>query len=211
MTTILVVDDHEMVREGLRVLLERDPRFQVIGGAADGNEAITAARRMRPDIIIMDLALPELGGIDATKRIRAELPDTAVIVLSSSFTSEHVFRALRAGAIGYVLKQSAAAELLQAVLAAATGKQYLSAQIASSLDLAQMDVTRLSPVERLSTREREVLQLTVSGWTSAEIARKLFLSPKTVETYRSRIMEKLGVEDHTALVRFAVEHDLIPK
>lgn len=211
MTTILVVDDHEMVREGLKVLLERDTRLIVIGTAANGREAVAAARQIRPDIVIMDLALPELSGVDATERIRDELPETAVIVLSSSFTSEHVFRALRAGAIGYVLKQSAPAELIEAVFAAAAGKRYLSAQIANSIDLAEMDVAPLSPVERLSAREREVLQLTVSGLTSAEIARKLFLSPKTVDTYRSRIMEKLEVPDYTALVRFAVEHALIPK
>ncbi len=211
MTTVLVVDDHEMVREGLGVLLERDSRLSVIGSAANGNEAVAAARQHRPDVVIMDLALPELGGVDATQKIRAELPETAVIILSSSFTSEHVFRAFRAGAIGYVLKQCAPAELIDAVLAAVSGKEYLSAQIAGSLDLAHMHTTRLSPVERLSMREREVLQLTVSGRTSAEIARKLFLSPKTVDTYRSRIMEKLEVPDHTALVRFAVEHGLIPK
>jgi len=211
MTTVLIVDDHEMVREGLKVLLDRETQFQVIGGASNGREAIALARQLRPDIVIMDLALPELSGLDATEKIRAELPDTQVIALSSAFTSEQVFLALRAGALGYVLKQSAPVELIAAALKAAAGRRYLSARILESLDMASIDGHRLSPLERLSSREREVMQLAVMGRTSVEIARKLFLSPKTVDTYRSRIMGKLGVADHTGLVRFAIEHALIPR
>jgi len=208
---ILVVDDHEMVREGLRILLERDVRLKVLAGAATGTEAVTLARDLRPDVVVMDLALPELSGIDATGRIRAALPETQVVILSGTFTSEHVFQALRAGAIGYVVKQAAAAELIEAVLAAVAGRRFLSAQIAQSLEPADLDLTRRSPLERLSAREREVLQLAVMGWTSAEIARKLFLSPKTVDTYRRRVMDKLCVSDHSALVRFAMEHELVPR
>jgi DNA-binding NarL/FixJ family response regulator len=207
---ILVVDDHGIVRDGLCALLERDRRFIVIGTAINGREAITAAMSLRPDVVVMDLMLPELSGVDATVRILKRLPDTRVVVLSACDSSEHVYHAMRAGARAYVLKQSAATELVSAVVSAMANQRFLSARIAEVL-MKEMTHGGLmqSPLERLSSREREVLHLTVAGSSSVAIARALSLSPKTVDTYRYRIMEKLGVPNRAGLIRFAMQHALV--
>lgn len=207
---VLIVDDHGIIRECIGALLEKSPRIRVVGTAASGIAALKAARKLKPDVVIMDLVLPELSGIDATERILGELPLTRVVILTMCHSREHVVRALRAGALAYVLKRSASAELVQAVLCAVDGKRYLSPQIAASLDGVEVRAGQRSPLELLSAREREVLHLAVAGATSAAIAAKLSLSPKTVDTYRSRIMDKLGVADHTALIHFAIEHALSP-
>ncbi len=208
--TVLVVDDHGIVREGLTVLLERDPHIRVVGGAATGTEAVASARKLKPNVVVMDLVLPELDGIDATRQILDRDPQTRILVLSVCCTAEHVFRALRAGASGYLLKQSAAAELVHAVAAVLRGERYISPLVTQRLNGLTIEAAELSPLERLSPRERHVLQLVVAGATSAQIALKLSLSPKTVETYRSRLMDKLGLADHRSLIRFAVEHSLAP-
>jgi DNA-binding NarL/FixJ family response regulator len=208
---IVVVDDHGIVRDGLAALLEKYDHFKVIGTAATGKQAIRIALRLKPDVIVMDLMLPELSGIDATERILSQLPQTRVIVLSVCHTSEHVFRALRAGARGYVLKEAAGGDLVRAVAAVFAGKRYLSPQITEVvIDGLLNNVAPQSPLERLSGREREVLHLTVAGSSSAEIAQQLSLSRKTVDTYRSRVMEKLGVPDLTHLIHFAIEHAMTP-
>jgi DNA-binding NarL/FixJ family response regulator len=208
---IVVVDDHGIVRDGLCVLLDGHFHMNVVGSVANGREAVIAAGQLRPDVIVMDLVLPELSGIDATLRILAALPLTRIVILSACDTSEHVFRALRAGARGYVLKESASAELVQAVLAVVAGERYLSPRITGVvIDSLLTDVASSSPIESLSAREREVMHLTVSGASSAEIGAKLSLSPKTVDTYRSRVMGKLGVPDLAGLIRFAVAHAMAP-
>jgi DNA-binding NarL/FixJ family response regulator len=207
---VLVVDDHEIVREGLTVVLERCPRLCVVACATSGTEAVATALRFKPDVVVMDLVLPDLNGIDATERILRELPRTRIVILSACHSSEHVVRAMRAGARGYVLKQSAASEIVKAVLAVLDGKAYLSPPVAAAVQGYELDPARRSPLERLSSREREVLHLTAGGATSSAIARQMNLSPKTVETYRSRIMRKLGVSDRTALIHFAIEHALTP-
>jgi len=208
--SVLVVDDHGIVREGLTVLLERDPRIRVVGGAATGPQAVSSARKLKPNVIIMDLVLPELDGVDATQQIMDRDPTTRILVLSVCCSAEHVFRALRAGAAGYVLKQSAAAELTHAVATVLRGERYISPLVTQAMNGLTIETTDRSPLERLSPRERHVLQLVLAGGTSAQIAVKLSLSPKTVETYRSRIMEKLGVADQRSLIRFALEHSLAP-
>jgi len=207
---VLVVDDHGIVREAVKCLLEQLAQMLVVGSASSGKEAVVAAKRLKPDLILMDLVLPELNGLDAIERILALMPETRIIVLSMCQTSQHVAAALRAGARGYVVKQAATKELHRAVLTVMRGKRYLSPQIA---DFASNTITRnknLSPLEHLSAREREVLHLTVAGMTSAAMALKLNLSRKSVETYRSRIIKKLCVTDHAALIRFAIEHALTP-
>jgi len=197
------------VREGLAALLERDDGMRVIGFAATGEEAVLAARRLRPDVIIMDLILPDLNGIDATQRILRDDPDAHILALSACHTADHVYRALRAGAIGYLLKSALGAELLCAVRAVSAGTRYISAAIAATLDAG---VPRTpgpdSPFETLSARELEVLRRIVAGSTSAEIALHLSLSRKTVDTYRGRIMVKLGVPNRSALIRLALQYDL---
>ena len=208
---ILIVDDHGIVRDCLEVFLEKQGHMQVVGTAATGKEAIVAATRLKPDVIIMDLVLPDLSGVDATERILRLLPQTHVVVLSVCHTSEHVFRALRAGARGYVLKEAAGAELVCAVNAVFSGERYLSPRITEVVIEGLLNNTSLnSPIERLSGREREVLHLTVGGSSSAEIALQLSLSRKTVDTYRSRVMDKLGVADLAGLIHFAIEHAMTP-
>src|SRR5579859_478637 len=193
---ILVVDDHGIVREGLAALLESDDGIRVVGFAATGEEAILAAQRLSPDVIIMDLVLPDLNGIEATKRILRYLPDTHILALSACHTPDHVGRALRA-------------ELLSAVKALSAGNQYLSAAVsaAGGAPAARVPVPD-SPFETLSSRENEVLRYIVAGSTSAEIAQFLSLSRKTVDTYRSRIMVKLGVPNRSALIHLALKYDL---
>jgi DNA-binding NarL/FixJ family response regulator len=208
---ILVVDDHGIVRDGLSVLLNARSEMQVVGAAADGKAAVRAAAKLAPDVIVMDLALPELSGIDATLQILAAQPLIRIVILSVWDTSEHVFRALRAGARGYVLKESAGSEIVQAVAAVSKGDRYLSARLTGVLiDGLLSDQNSASPIESLSPREREVLHLTVTGASSADIGVRLSLSSKTIDTYRSRLMGKLGVTDLAGLIRFAVAHAMAP-
>jgi DNA-binding NarL/FixJ family response regulator len=208
---IVVVDDHGIVRDGLCALLDGHFNMSIVGSVANGKDAILAAEQLKPEVVVMDLVLPELSGIDATLRILAALPLTRVVILSACDTSEHVFRALRAGARGYVLKECAGAELVHAVLAVVAGERYLSPRITGVvIDSLLSDAESPSPIESLSPREREVLHLTVGGASSAEIGQKLSLSRKTVDTYRSRVMGKLGVPDLAGLVRFAVANAMTP-
>jgi len=162
-------------------------------------------------VIVMDLVLPSMGGIDAMEQILQLLPQTRVLILSACHSSEHVFRALRVGASGYVLKEAAAGDLVHAVQTVFVGDRYLSARItAMVIDGLVNNCTPQSPIERLSARERQVLHLTVAGASSAEIGKQLSLSRKTIDTYRSRVMGKLHVSDRTQLIHFAIEHALTP-
>jgi DNA-binding NarL/FixJ family response regulator len=206
---ILVVDDHSLVRDGLATLIERESGMKIVGIAATGEEAVAATQRLGPDVIIMDLMLPSLNGIDATRRIIAEFPSIRIIALSACHTHEQVFRVLRAGALGFVLKAEAAKELLRAIQVVKTGEQYVSPAITALLEEGALSVPiPKSPFERLSIRERAVVRLIVAGSTSADIAERLSLSRKTVDTYRGRIMVKLGVANRSALIQFALEYEL---
>jgi DNA-binding NarL/FixJ family response regulator len=207
---IMVVDDHGIVREGLALLLDSDKGMKVVGFAANGAEAVLTARRLKPAMIIMDLMLPDLNGIDATRRILNEFPQTRIIALSACNKAEHVHRALRCGARGYVLKTAPGAELLLAVQAVAAGDRYVSPSMTTLFvdGAPPTESIQTSPLDRLSARERDVLRDIVAGSTSLDIARHLCLSRKTVDTYRSRIMVKLGVSNRSALIRFALEYDL---
>jgi DNA-binding NarL/FixJ family response regulator len=210
--SILLADDHTILRDGLCSLLEKNPEFKVIGSVSNGREAVQMAKNLKPDVVIMDIAMPELNGIDATKQIRQECPHTQVVILSIHATSEHIYRAFRAGALGYLLKESAGSEAVLAVQAAYEKRRYLTQRIADTiLDsyFMQRSVAQgRSPLESLSQREREVLQLVAEGETSSEIAQRLTLSPRTVETYRSRIMDKLDIHDLPTLILFAIENGL---
>ena len=207
---IIVVDDHGIVREGLMALLDREEGMQVVGSAASGRAAILAAERLQPDVIIMDLVMPDLNGIDATRRILSTNPLTSIIALSASHTSEHVSRALRAGARGYVVKDAKGAELVEAVRTVSAGKRYLSRRVSPGpTEDALVERPTKTPMESLSARERDVMLRIVEGRTSLDIAKELSLSRKTVDTYRARLMVKLGVSNRTALIRFAIANDLI--
>lgn len=204
---VLIADDHGIVAEGLRRLVEAEPDMRVVGCVEDGREAVRLARQASPDVVVMDLSMPELNGADATRAIVGEVAGCRVLVLSMYADREYVRRALKAGATGYVVKRSAAKDLVEAIRAAHAGRRYLSARVADAVLEEGEDRDALG---RLSAREREVLQLIAEGRTGAEIAGRLALSQKTVETYRARLIEKLGIRDVPGLVRFAIQQGLVP-
>jgi DNA-binding NarL/FixJ family response regulator len=210
--TVFIADDHAMVREGLRLIIETERDISVIGEAADGRQAVRLIQRLAPDVVIMDIAMPQLNGIEATEQILNSKTSTHIIILSMHSSKEHIFRALEAGAKGYLLKESAGKEMVTAVRAVNAGKRFLSDRISQTVIEGYIHQRRAdskeSPIKRLSAREREVLQLVVEGKSSTEIASSLFLSPKTVETYRSRLMQKLGIKDLPSLVKFAIQHGM---
>jgi DNA-binding NarL/FixJ family response regulator len=205
---ILIADDHGVVAEGLKSLAEAEPGIEVVGIVADGREAVKHARESKPDIVIMDMSMPELNGADATRAIVQQTPQCRVIVLSMYAEREYVRRALQAGAMGYVVKRSAAKELVDAIRAVHAGQRYLSPRVADVMIEAGAD-DKDDPLAKLSMREREVLQLLAEGNTGAEIAQRLSLSQKTVETYRARLVEKLGIRDLPGLVRFAIQRGIV--
>jgi DNA-binding NarL/FixJ family response regulator len=212
--TVFLADDHAVVRDGLRYLLEAQPDIEVIGDAADGRETVRLVTQLKPDVAIVDITMPELNGIDATLQIRDVCPSTKVIILSMHANTRHIARALQAGAQGYLVKESAGIEVVKAVRTVYAGHHYLS-QVVSDVVIndyvsQQRTTEHKSPLESLSAREREVLQLVVEGHSSTEIARILNLSPKTVESYRSRLMHKLEINDLPSLVRFAIRQGLTP-
>ena len=210
--TVFLADDHAVVRDGLRYLLEAQPDLDVVGDAGDGRETVKLVDQRCPDIVIMDIAMPELNGIEATREIGRRCPSAQVIILSMHSTTEHIKRAVKAGARGFLLKESAGVEVVKAVREVHKGECYFSQKISSRL--IDSIVRQLcndegeSQLDKLSPREIEVLQLVVEGKTSSEIADTLSLSPKTIETYRSRLMNKLGIDDITGLVKFAIQHGL---
>lgn len=206
---VILADDHALLREGLRALLGANPAIAVVAEVGDGREALRRAEELKPDVLVMDVSMPGLNGIEAAELVRARCPQTQVVMLSMHSSTEHLFRALRAGALGYVLKESAATEVIAAVQAVHAGQRYLSPALRDMMAEAP-ESDRASPLDSLSARERQVLQLVVEGKSSAAIARIVHLSPKTVETYRSRLMKKLGVADVPSLVKFAIQHGLTP-
>jgi len=208
--SVFLADDHPVVRNGLQLILQAEADINVVGEAADGHEAVRRVEKAKPDVVVMDIAMPGLNGIEATKKIRVACPEARVLILSMHATAEHIYQALQAGAQGYLLKESAGEEVIKAVRALCKGKRYLSEKISETMvnDYLQQRALdkKKSPLESLSEREREILQLAAEGKSSAEIGRVLFLSPKTVETYRSRMMQKLGIRDHAALIKFAIQY-----
>lgn len=209
---ILLADDHALFRAGLRALLESEPRWEVVGEAADGNEAVARARELKPDIVIMDLSMPEANGLEATRAIRALGLECRVLVLTVHAEEEYLVPVVEAGASGYLTKTSADTDLLEALRVVARGEVYLPAR-ATTLLLRRYRETQDDPQQAgfrdLSDREREVLVLTAEGFSSREIGERLYISPKTVETYRSRIMVKLGLNHRSELVRFALRTGLL--
>lgn len=212
MIRVFIADDHAVLRDSLGYLLQAQPDLRVVGDAATGQEAVAQIKQLKPDVVLMDISMPGLNGIDATSQITQAVPETRVIILSMQGTREHIFRALQAGAQGYVLKDSAGKVVVEAVRAVYGGSRYFSDEIMTTLVTDYMQQRQndpaKSPVERLSEREREILQFVVDGKSSVEIGGILSLSPKTVETYRSRLMQKLGLKDLPSLVKFAVQHGL---
>jgi DNA-binding NarL/FixJ family response regulator len=208
MIRILIADDHEVVAEGLKQLIEVQKDMQVVAIAGDGRDAVRQVGELDPDVVIMDLSMPELNGADATRVLLEQNPERKVIVLSMYADHEYVRRALKSGALGYVVKRSAAKDVVEAIRAVQAGERYISPMVADAVS-ADAPAGKEDRLARLSTREREVLQLLAEGRTGTEIAQRLSLSPKTVETYRARLVEKLGIRDVAGLVRFAIQRGII--
>lgn len=211
--TVFVADDHAVLRDGLKLLLAMQPDIRVVGEAADGRAAVHGVSQACPNVVILDIFMPEMNGIEAIAPIQRACPAVEVIILSMNSDAEHVFRALQAGARGYLVKASAGAEVVAAVRAVHAGRRYLSADISDHIVdsyLHQREAAAtVSPLATLSPREREILQLLVEGHSNAHIAGLLCLSPASVKTYRSRLLRKLGVDDMPGLVKFAILHGLI--
>jgi DNA-binding NarL/FixJ family response regulator len=206
---VLIADDHGVVAEGLRFVVEAQADMEVIACVQDSREAVRLSIETRPDVVLIDHAMPLLNGTEATYLIRERCPETHVIILSMYSNRVHVLRALQAGATGYVVKKSAAKEVVDAIKSVHTGERYLSKELADSvIDEAVHKTASGDPLERLSSRERQVLQMLAEGHAVAQIAATLSLSPKTVETYRARMMEKLDIHDFATLVRFAIQHGI---
>ncbi len=210
--TIFLADDHAVLRDGMKFMIEAQANMQVVGMAANGREAVQKIEQLSPNVAIMDISMPELNGIEATQQVSDLSPQTRVIILSMHHSPEHINRALQAGARGYLLKESASNEIIEAITQVNAGQRYLSQKVS-----AQMVDQLLNPKETgsganalasLSPREREVLQLVVEGKTTAEISDSLALSTRTIDNYRSRIMQKLGINTLPDLVKFAIRHGI---
>lgn len=204
---VLIADDHSVVRRGLRAFLELHSELEVVGEATNGAEAVQMTRQLKPDVVLMDIKMPKMDGIEATATIRQEMPDTEVIALTSVLEDASVVGAVRAGAIGYLLKDTEADELCKAIIAAAEGQVQLSPQAAARL---VREVRAPESPEPLSERETDVLRLLARGYSNKDIAQELTLSEKTVKTHVSNILGKLGVPSRTQAALFAVRTGLVP-
>ncbi len=213
-TTIVLADDHEILRQGLRALLEKEPDFKVIGEAGDGLEAIALARRLKPEVVVIDVMLPGLNGLDVSHQIKKHDEKTHIVVLSMFADESYVLRALRNGASAYVLKCAAFEVLVHAIREAMVGRTYLSTPLSEQaitvLEKAA-GTASLDKYELLTDREKQALQLAAEGLTSAQIADRLGISPRTAETHRANFSKKLGFQSHTDMVAFALRRGLIAK
>jgi len=212
-TTIVLADDHPVVRQGLRALLEAEPDFAIVGEVADGLEVADLVERVKAHVLVLDLMLPGLSGLEVTRQVRQRSSQTRVIILSMYANEAYVLEALRNGAAGYVLKGAGAAELVQAVREVAAGRRYLSPPLSESAIQAYVEKAKaapLDPYETLTTREREVLHLAAEGGSNTDVAARLGISPRTAETHRANLMRKLGLHSQTDLVRYALKRGILP-
>ncbi len=210
--TIVLAEDHQVVRQGLRLLLETQPEFRVVGEASDGLEAVRTIEQKQPDVLVLDLMMPGLDGVAVTQQVSRRFPRTRVVILSMQENEAYVYAALAKGAVAYVLKQRTVVELVQAVHAVMAGRRYLSApytEEALSAYQRRIGAAPLDALETLTEREREVFQLAAEGYTSAQIGARLNLSRRTVETHRAQMMQKLGLQSQTELVRYAIRKGIV--
>lgn len=208
---VLLADDHALVRAGLRLLLQNHPNIESLIEATNGREALELAKSQRPDIVLMDISMSELNGLETTARLVKVCPQTRVIILSAHSSQEYVAKALRSGASGYLLKDSAPAELDQAISAVTSGGSYLSPAVSATVidDYLQRMKEEIDPLEQLTSRQREILQLIAEGKSTKEVAYLLKVSVKTIETHRAQLMDRLGIYDVPGLVRFAIRTGLV--
>jgi DNA-binding NarL/FixJ family response regulator len=214
MTTIMLADDHQVVRLGMRSLLEVEPDFVVVGEAADGVEADRMVERLKPDVLIVDLMMPGINGLEVTRHVSQRLPSTHIIILSMHANESYVLEALRNGASAYVLKESSANDIVHAVREVMAGRRYLSPPLserAIEIYIQQAnEESVLDPYEKLTSREREVLYLVAQGDNATDIAAQLSISPRTAEVHRANLMRKLGLHTRTDLIRYALARGIIP-
>jgi two-component system, NarL family, response regulator NreC len=210
---ILLADDHTILRQGLRVLLEAEPDFTVIGEASTGLEVLKKVETLSPDVVVLDLGMPELNGLEVTRKINHDNHGTRIVVLSMHAKEAYVLEALKNGASAYVLKGSDTNELIQAIRQVMHGARYLSPPLTERAVEAYLEMTRqmnLDPYDTLTNREREIFLLVVEGHSNAEVARRLTISPRTVEVHRNNLMHKLGLSNRFDLVRYAMQRGMIP-
>jgi two-component system response regulator NreC len=213
MITIVLADDHHVVRQGLRSLLEGESDFQVIGEAADGLEAVRLTENLRPDILVLDLMMGGIGGLEVTRQVSKHSNKSRVVILSMYSNEAYVLEALRAGAKSYVLKEATAGELVKAIRSAVAGHRYLSSSLSERAIEAYVERnkdTLLDPYDTLTTREREVLHLAAQGCTNADIARRLYISRRTVEVHRANVMRKLDLRTQSQLISYAIRRGVLP-
>jgi DNA-binding NarL/FixJ family response regulator len=211
--TILLADDHPIVRQGLRHLLEEESGIMVVGEASDGLQAVQLAEKFKPNVLILDMMMPDLNGLEVLRQVKERSPGTSSIVLSMQSADVYVVEALRAGALGYVLKETGPSELLGAVQQVVGGQRYLSPRISERLIDVLLETTEklpADPYQSLTNREREVLQMAAEGLTSSEIAKRLSISPRTAELHRGRMMNKLGLHNQTDLILYALKRGILP-
>ena len=213
MATIVLAEDHHVVRQSFRLLLENEPDFQILGEAASGLEAIDLVERLRPDVLVVDIMMPELNGIEVARRIRKQMPKIVIVILSMHESEAYVLEALRAGVSAYVLKKSTAQELVYAIRQGIAGNFFLSPPLSERAIQAYMEKAQGSALdlyETLTFREREVLQLSAEGLNNSEIGMRLSISPRTVEMHHGNLMRKLHLRTQADLIRFALQRGILP-
>lgn len=213
MIKIVLADDHQVVRKGLKALLASEADFEVVGEAGDGLETVKIVEQLLPDVLILDLMMAGINGLEVTRQLNKKCPDIAIVILSMHSNEAYVLESLRCGAKAFVLKESSPEELIGAIRAVAAGKRFLSAPLSEKAIEAYTQKTGDKPddpYDHLTTREREILQLAVQGSSNAEIASRLYISPRTVETHRTNLMRKLDIHNNSQLIQFAIQHGLIP-
>ncbi len=210
--TLLLADDHPIVRQGLRHLLERESEFHIVGEAGDGVEALQLVDLLKPDILVLDVMMPNLNGLEVLRQTRKISPSTQTIILTMQSANAYMIEALKIGAAGYLLKETGPSELVDALHEVLKGNRFLSAKLAQRFQDGELKIGDIpsDAYRTLTAREREIFQLTVEGMTSGEIGDKLRISPRTVEEHRSNLTNKLGIKHQTDLIRFAIKHGLLP-
>jgi two-component system response regulator NreC len=213
MITLLLAEDHHIVRQGIRSLLEAEADFKVIGEVSDGLEAVRMVEQLHPDVLVLDLMMGGLNGLEVARQVSKQSTKTAIVILSMYNNEAYVLEALRSGAKGYVLKDSTTAELVKAIREAQIGRHYLSASLSERAIenyIEKSKETYLDPYDTLTTREREVLHLAAQSCTNAEIAESLYISRRTVEVHRANVMRKLGLRSQPQLIRYAIKRGILP-
>jgi two-component system, NarL family, response regulator NreC len=213
MIKVLLADDHQVVRKGFKALLTSESDIEVIGEAGDGFEAIKLSEQVHPDVLVLDLMMSGINGLEVTRQLSKKNTKIGIVILSMHSNEAYVLEALRSGARGYILKESPPEELVRAIREAHAGRRYLSSPLTERAIMAytqKNDVQTVDPYDQLTTREREILQLAAQGCANNEIASRLYISPRTVETHRTNLMRKLNLHNHSQLIQFAIQRGIIP-